>query len=153
MIAHLVSFENLSKGTTGMMKTYKEIRKELEAYDKKSGLGKEGLSSKEEIIVLTKTDVVEDEKIIDKKKKEFEKLGEKVFVISLYDDKSIKKFSDELAKILKPCPQAGDYRLRSREEIKKPALCGAGKFVILFYNVICSLHYDDRLIKTIFSMT
>ncbi|MFA6524072.1 MAG: GTPase ObgE [Candidatus Paceibacterota bacterium] len=101
MIAHLVSFENLSKGTTGMMKTYKEIRKELEAYDKKSGLGKEGLSSKEEIIVLTKTDVVEDDKIIDKKKKEFEKLGEKVFVISLYDDKSVKKFGDELAKILK----------------------------------------------------
>jgi len=110
MIAHLVSFENLAKGTTGMMKTYKEIRKELEAYDKKSGLGKEGLSSKDEIIVLTKTDVVEDEKIIDKKKKEFEKLlaqtsekggGEKVFVISLYDDKSVKKFGDELAKILK----------------------------------------------------
>ena len=101
MIAHLVSFENLSKGTTGMTKTYREIRKELEAYDKKSGLGKEGLSSKDEIIVLTKTDVVEDEKIIDKKKKEFEKLGEKVFVISLYDDKSVKKFGDELTKILK----------------------------------------------------
>jgi len=128
MIAHLVSFEheldssnlnvsgNLSKNGTrpvqsktskksvslnGMMKIYKEIRKELEAYDKKSGLGKEGLSSKEEIIVLTKTDVVEDEKIIDKKKKEFEKLGEKVFVLSLYDDKSVKKFGDELAKILK----------------------------------------------------
>ena len=101
MIAHLVSFENLSKGTTGMMKTYKEIRKELEAYDKKNNLGEEGLSSKDEIIVLTKTDVVEDEKIIDKKKKEFEKLGEKVFVLSLYDDKSVKKFSDELAKILK----------------------------------------------------
>ncbi|MFZ2072811.1 MAG: GTPase ObgE [Minisyncoccia bacterium] len=104
MIAHLVSFENLSKGTTGMMKTYKEIRKELEAYDKKSGLGKEGLSSKDEIIVLTKTDVVEDSKIIKREEEKFKKISKKVFILSLYDDKSIKKFSDELAKILKPRP-------------------------------------------------
>jgi GTP-binding protein len=102
MLAHLVSFENLSKGTTGMMKVYKEIRKELEKYDKKNNLsGEDGLSGKDEIIVLTKTDVIEDKKIIEKKKKEFEKLGEKVFVLSLYDDMSVKKFSDELAKILK----------------------------------------------------
>ena len=101
MIAHLVSFENLSKGTTGMMKTYKEIRKELEKYDKKNNLGEDGLSKKEEIIVLTKTDIVEDNKIIEKKKKEFEKLGEKVFSLSLYDDASVKNFRDELIKILK----------------------------------------------------
>lgn len=101
MIAHLVSFENLSKGTTGMMKTYKEIRKELEKYDKKNNLGEEGLSKKEEIIVLTKTDIVEDNKIIEKKKKEFEKISKKVFVLSLYDDASVKNFRDELIKILK----------------------------------------------------
>jgi GTP-binding protein len=101
MIAHLVSFENLSKGTTGMMKVYKEIRKELEKYDKKNNLGEDGLAQKEEIILLTKTDVVEDEKIIEKKKKEFEKLGKKVFTLSLYDDASVKKFKDELFKILK----------------------------------------------------
>ena len=115
MIAHLVSYENLSKGTTGMMKIYKEIRKELEAYDKKNKLGDEGLASKEEIILLTKTDVIDDKKLIDKKKKEFEKLpartsdkggGKKVFTISLYDDKSVKKFSDELIKILKPSSKA-----------------------------------------------
>ena len=94
MLAHLVSFENLSKGTTGMMKTYKEIRKELEKYGN-------DLDKKEEIIVLTKTDVVEDEKIIDKKKKEFEKISKKVFVISLYDDKLVKNLRDELVKILK----------------------------------------------------
>jgi len=99
MLAHLISFENLSKGTTGMMKTYKEIRKELEKYDKKNNLGEEGLSKKDEIIVLTKTDIVEDQKIIEKKKKEFEKLGGKVFVLSLYDDVSIKNFKDELIKI------------------------------------------------------
>ncbi|MBU0612033.1 GTPase ObgE [Patescibacteria group bacterium] len=88
MLAHLVSFENAN-----MMKVYKEIRKELEKYGN-------DLDKKEEIIVLTKTDVIEDTKIIEKRKKEFEKLGKKVFVISLYDDKSIKNLNDELSKIL-----------------------------------------------------
>jgi len=107
MIAHLVSFENLAKGTTGMMKVYKEIRKELEKYDKNMGLGDEGLSSKDEIIILTKADTIDDQKIIDKKIKEFEKLparaggGKQVFVLSLFDDKMVKSFKDSLAKILK----------------------------------------------------
>ncbi|HPS21724.1 MAG TPA: GTPase ObgE, partial [Candidatus Paceibacterota bacterium] len=102
MLAHLVSFENLSHGTTGMMKVYKEIRKELEKYDKKNNLsGEDGLAGKEEIIVLTKTDTVEDQKIIEKKKKEFEKLGKPVFVLSLFDDKSVKELRDGLVKILK----------------------------------------------------
>ena len=105
MLAHLVSFENAN-----MVKAYKEIRKELEAYDKKNKLGEEGLSKKEEIIVLTKSDVIEDlypndsvgrEKFIAKKLKEFEKVSKKVFVLSLYDDKSVKSFRDVLVKILK----------------------------------------------------
>ncbi len=95
MIAHLVSFEN-----ENMMKTYKEIRKELENYDKKSGL-EDGLSSKKEIIILTKTDVVEDQKQINKILKEFEKLDKKVFVLSLFNDESVKGFRDALVKILK----------------------------------------------------
>ncbi|MFA5791643.1 MAG: GTPase ObgE [Candidatus Paceibacterota bacterium] len=101
MLAHLISFENLSLGATGMMKVYKEIRKELQKYDKKLNLGAEGLFSKEEIIILTKSDVVEDSKVIVKTVKVFEKLNVKVFVISLFDDKMVKKFRDELVKILK----------------------------------------------------
>ena len=101
MLAHLVSFENLVKGTTGMLKVYKEIRKELEKYDKKLGLGEDGLSKKEEIIILTKSDTIEDPKIIAKKVVEFKKISKNVFVISLYDDKMVKKFRDELIKILK----------------------------------------------------
>ena len=104
MLAHLVSFENLSKGSTGMIKSYKEIRKELEKYDKSLSLdedGKENLSSKKEIIILTKSDVVEDEKIVEREVTKFKKLDKKVFVLSLFDDKMVKKFSDELAKILK----------------------------------------------------
>jgi GTPase len=105
MLAHLVSFENLSKGTTGMTKAYKEIRQELEKYDKKLSLGEDGLSKKEEIIILTKSDMVEQGesslKIIDKKVKDFKKINKNVFVISLFDDKMVKEFRDALVKILK----------------------------------------------------
>ncbi len=105
MLAHLVSFESQieSKALSGtiMMARYKEVRKELEKYDQKLKLGNEGLSKKEEIIILTKTDVVEDPKIIAKKTKEFQKINKNVFIISLFDDKMIKKFQDALSKILK----------------------------------------------------
>ena len=105
MLAHLVSFENLkSSSPAGMIKAYKEIRKELERYDKKLNLGEGGLSSKKEIIILTKTDVVKDQKIVAKVAKEFGKISGKVFTLSLYDDKMVKKLNDELAKILKPRP-------------------------------------------------
>ncbi len=100
-LAHLVSFENLSHGSTGMIKVYKEIRKELEKYDKKMGLGSEGLASKEEIIILTKTDTIEDPKIIDREKKKFEKLGKQVFTLSLFDDASIKTVKDGIVAVLK----------------------------------------------------
>ena len=101
MIVHLISFENLFKSTTGMMKAYKEIRKELGKYDKSLELGEGDLSKKEEIIILTKSDTIESPKILEKKKKEFEKISKKVFVLSLYDDKSVKTFRDELVKIFK----------------------------------------------------
>jgi len=101
MLAHLVSFENELARTGGMMKVYKEIRKELAKYDKKYELGDEGLCSKEEIIILTKTDVVDDPKIIAKKVKDFEKLGGEVFTLSLYDETSVKTLKKELQKIVR----------------------------------------------------
>lgn len=87
MLAHLVSFENFK-----MLVSYKEIRKELKKYG-------HGLDDKEEIIILTKSDTV-DEKIIKKKITEFKKITKKVFVLSLYDDKMVKKLNDNLSKIL-----------------------------------------------------
>ena len=96
ILAHLISFEN-----TSMLKTYREVRKELEKYNKKLNLGKEGLSSKEEIIILTKSDVEEDQKVIVKRLKEFSKISRHVFTISLFDDKSVKKLRDGFVKILK----------------------------------------------------
>jgi len=96
MLAHLVSFENAN-----MLKSYKEVWKELEKYDKKLNLGEGGLSSKKEIIILTKADVIDDPKMIAKKIKEFQKITKNVFAISLFDDKMVKKFKDGLMKILK----------------------------------------------------
>jgi GTP-binding protein len=88
MIAHLVSFEN-----ENMMEVYETIRKELEKYDPE-------LSKKEEIIILTKTDV-SDEKTVKAQLKEFKKLKKPVFTMTLYDDQSVKDFGDELMKIFK----------------------------------------------------
>lgn len=100
MIAHLVSFdpegEQAPDGTGSqnhMIQKYFAIRKELEAYDKE-------LAEKPEIIILTKTDTV-DEKIIEKAEKEFDKLSRPVFLMSAYDDTSVKEVRDELVKILR----------------------------------------------------
>lgn len=90
MLVHLVSFEN----GMNMMKVYKQIRKELETYG-------EGLEEKNEIILLTKTDVVETKKEIEAKIKEFKKLKKPVFAVSLFEDTSVKAFMDELVKILR----------------------------------------------------
>lgn len=96
MLAHLVSFEN-----PNMVKTYKQIRKELEKYDKNLGLKDDGLSEKKEIIILTKTDVVADPRVIAKAVKAFEKINKKIFTLSLFDDDSIKKLKNNISKLLK----------------------------------------------------
>ncbi|MFA6515357.1 MAG: GTPase ObgE [Candidatus Paceibacterota bacterium] len=89
VLVHLIALDNENP-----MKVYKEIRKELGTYD-------EALLEKEEVIILTKTDLIGDEKKIEKIKKEFLKLKKPVFTLSLYDDESIKKLMDELVKILR----------------------------------------------------
>lgn len=89
ILAHLVSLENNKP-----LQVYKEIRKELAAYDK-------ALLDKQEVIILTKTDLVEDSKKIEKIKKEFEKLGKPIMTLTLYDDKSVKKVIDGLITVLR----------------------------------------------------
>lgn len=95
ILAHLVSFEN-----EDMVATYKEIRKELALYDKLNKLGKDGLVSKREIIILSKADMIENKKEIEKKVKAFQKFSKDVFVLSLYDDESIKKLTENFSHIL-----------------------------------------------------
>ena len=88
MIAHLVSLEN-----EDVLEAYKTIRAELEAYDK-------DLAEKDEIILLTKTDMV-DEKTVEAAKKKLAKFKKPIFTISVYDDPAIKAFADEFVKILR----------------------------------------------------
>ncbi|MEZ4114385.1 MAG: GTPase [Candidatus Paceibacterota bacterium] len=95
VILHLISFEGHGpEDEEGMMQTYKNIRHELESYD-------EDLAQKDEIILLTKSDTV-DEKFAKAELKKFEKLGKPVFIMSAFDDESVvKKVADEVVKILR----------------------------------------------------
>ncbi len=87
MLVHLVSLEN-----EDVLNTYETVRKELEGYD-------ESLAHKREVIVLTKTDTV-DEGAVQKAVKQMEGKGE-IHTISIYDDGSLKKFTDSLIKTLR----------------------------------------------------
>lgn len=92
-LIHLVSFENEAEEKGGMMKSYKAIRKELEDFDPK-------LLEKDEFILLTKTDVV-DEDTLKQVQKEFEKLGKPVFAITMFDEEEVKEFEHKLLEILR----------------------------------------------------
>lgn len=87
MLVHLISLEN-----TDVVSTYKTIRKELEHFG-------HGLPEKREIIVLTKTDMV-DAETIDQAKKAIKTHNPNVYILTVLDDKLVKKFGDELVKIL-----------------------------------------------------
>ena len=88
MLLHCISLEN-----EDITLAYRTIRKELEAYSAE-------LATKKEIIVLTKTDLV-DEKTLKDKIKEAKKLNPDVLVISILKDEEVKKFKDDLVKILR----------------------------------------------------
>ncbi len=114
MLVHLVSFEHMTdeNGTMvadgvssieDMLGAYNTIRKELETYDTK-------LTDKDEVIVLTKTDAIiqgtvdsgQGTGLIQKAIDAFKiATGKPVFAISLFDDVSVKTFSDGLIAILR----------------------------------------------------
>ncbi len=88
VLVHLVSAENDDVG-----KVYKTIREELGKFDKE-------LLKREEIIVLSKIDMV-DEKTKEKQRKELAKASKKdVQELSLFEDDTVKAFGDELVKVL-----------------------------------------------------
>lgn len=88
MLAHLVSLENEDP-----IAVYKTVRKELEAYDK-------DLAKKRELLILTKTDTVTQERVLEVKKS-MEKLNPEIFTITILDDEGMKTFRDDLMKILR----------------------------------------------------
>jgi GTP-binding protein len=91
ILVHLVSL-----GNEDPLEAYKTIRKELQEYDAE-------LSNKKEIVVLTKTDLLDSpagiEKIMQKMKKD--KNVNTIFAVSIYDDESIKKLQDMILKEVK----------------------------------------------------
>jgi GTP-binding protein len=98
VLVHLVSFEQAN-----MMKAYETVRNELEKFlgaPKQSGGGEGILSQKEEIILLTKTDTVPEE-VVEATMKKFKKTGKPVFAVTLFDDSTVKEFSDKLVQFLK----------------------------------------------------
>lgn len=84
MLVHLVGADN-----DDVAKVYTTIRTELGAYDKT-------LLDRQEVVVLSKIDLV-DEKILKEKVKALEKVSKKkVILLSLYDDATVKAFGDGL---------------------------------------------------------
>lgn len=88
MLAHLVSCEN-----EDVTAVYKTVRSELSKFD-------QALAEKREVIILTKTDMLESGAIL-KKKKELLKFSDTVFTLTLLDDESVKEMKDSLDKILR----------------------------------------------------
>lgn len=97
VLLHCVSLENAQNSDDpilGLEKVYTTVRNELEEFDAE-------LSEKEEIIIVTKSDIYqpgEGEAIAKKVPAWKEK---KMFVVSIYDVDAIKHLSDELVKMLK----------------------------------------------------
>jgi GTP-binding protein len=88
LILHTISLENENPDDV-----YDTVRHELENFD-------EELGKKEEIIILTKTDVTTPDNI-KKLVKHFEKLKKTVFTVTILDDASVKSLKDDLIKILR----------------------------------------------------
>ncbi|MBA3733091.1 GTPase ObgE [Patescibacteria group bacterium] len=88
MILHCISCEHEEP-----MEAYRIVREELGKYDKE-------LLSKPEIIILTKSDLVE-EKTLKSYKALWKKTHKHVLDVSIVDDESVKNASDELVKIMR----------------------------------------------------
>ncbi len=88
MLIHCISLES-----EDIAKDYKTIRKELEAFDP-------SLITKKEILLLTKTDLI-DEKTLKAKIKEAKKLNPDVYSVCVIDDVQAKSLKDDLVKMLR----------------------------------------------------
>lgn len=87
MLLHLVSLED-AHDISKMEENYVGIRKELEKYG-------DGLADKKEVLILTKTDVCGAD-TIKKAVKAMSKHNKDVYTVSVLDDDSVKKLSEEI---------------------------------------------------------
>ena len=89
MLVHVIGLDNEDP-----IASYEEIRNELKMYD-------EELASKDEIILLTKTDLINEEELtlVSKKLKKVISDNE-IYTLSAYDEDSIKLFKENLITLL-----------------------------------------------------
>ncbi len=94
ILLHLISLEHMNTegGVAEMKSVYKTIRKELEKFD-------ESLAEKKEVLILTKTDMVDADQI-KKAHTAMKKLNPDILEVSILDDASMKKLSNEIIKRL-----------------------------------------------------
>jgi GTP-binding protein len=83
----------IDSSTEDVVKAYKTVRNEFKEYN-------ETLIAKPEVILLTKTDLLDTEKL-DKNINKLKKLNHKVLTVSIYNEKSIVDFKKFLKKKLK----------------------------------------------------
>jgi GTPase len=83
----------LSLESDNLVRDYKIIRKELKAYS-------EELALKKEVIILTKTDMV-DKKSLASSLKKISKLNPDILTVTILDDESVKNLKDELIKMFR----------------------------------------------------
>lgn len=88
-LIHCISLENHD-----IKAAWNTIRTELKLYSPE-------LCVKKEIIVLTKSDLVDDKKVLKAKMDEAREYADDVLTVSVIDDKAVKKLKDSLVKILR----------------------------------------------------
>lgn len=89
VLVHCISFESVDP-----VADYRIIRNELISYNKKLG-------DKKEILVLTKSDLVDENKQKEVYKRLSKETKDNILTISILDDSLVKEFSDTLTKLLK----------------------------------------------------
>ena len=88
-----VLFHCLSLENEDLVKAYKVIRNELKEYSPE-------LAEKKEVVIITKTDLV-DKKTLESAVKKVSKLNPEILTVTVLDDDSVKKLKDGLVKILR----------------------------------------------------
>ena len=88
-----VLFHCLSLENEDLVKAYKVIRNELKEYSPE-------LAEKKEVVIITKTDLV-DKKTLENAVKKVSKLNPEILTVTVLDDDSVKKLKDCLVKILR----------------------------------------------------
>jgi len=89
LLFHCISCEN-----EDVLKTYQIVSKEMQQYSDK-------LHAKKEVILLTKTDLV-DEKTVSKKCKELKKTNMPILPVSIYDEDQLKSLISTIQEAVKP---------------------------------------------------